>query len=293
MNYKIIKRILDFIISLVLMIISLPFVLIFSLILFLELRRFPLFVQERGLTLTNQRLKIIKLRTLRDDKPGRRARATSGIFYKPHFSGQIPPFARWLRKTGLDELPQLLNVLSGSMSLIGPRPLMIQDLRLMKRKYPSYYAARDKIRSKPGLSGLWQVFGFRDLGVVNMMNLDSVYENLQSLVLDLKIIAATIPVVLLAKNSDAILNNRRNNYLKYLPYFIKISKSQVNGKDTFSVSLPKDVIFSRNDETKKYTVELPEDWWYVINSYQILKDRNRASIFRIGSKDKEYSNKTA
>jgi lipopolysaccharide/colanic/teichoic acid biosynthesis glycosyltransferase len=109
-----------------------------------------------------------------------------------------------MRKSGFDELPQIYNVLAGQMSMVGPRPLMIQDLETLKNEFQTHYKIRDTIKVKPGITGVWQLFGDRNLGAENLIGLDLFYVENQSFRLDLKIIGTTIPIILLAKNADSI-----------------------------------------------------------------------------------------
>jgi lipopolysaccharide/colanic/teichoic acid biosynthesis glycosyltransferase len=102
---------------------------------------------------------------------------------------------RVLRRTSLDELPQLLNVLRGDMSLVGPRPLPLEE----HARIPEWAAARTDVR--PGLTGLWQVRGRAALGFVDMLQLDCEYVREATLWVDLKILARTVPAVLVAKGA--------------------------------------------------------------------------------------------
>jgi lipopolysaccharide/colanic/teichoic acid biosynthesis glycosyltransferase len=102
---------------------------------------------------------------------------------------------RALRRTSLDELPQLLNVLRGDMSLVGPRPLPLEE----HARIPEWAAARTDVR--PGLTGLWQVRGRAALGFVDMLQLDCEYVREATLWVDLKILARTVPAVLVAKGA--------------------------------------------------------------------------------------------
>lgn len=97
---------------------------------------------------------------------------------------------RFLRRTSLDELPQLLNVLRGEMSLVGPRPVVREELLRYGRNVGTYLAA------KPGITGLWQVTGRNDTDYRRRVVLDTYYVRNQSLLLDLYILAKTTGVVL-------------------------------------------------------------------------------------------------
>lgn len=95
-----------------------------------------------------------------------------------------------LRRTSLDELPQLLNVIGGSMSLVGPRPCLDWEAEL----FPPQFANRFAVR--PGLTGLWQISGRSRLSTLDMLRLDSQYAQAWSLLQDLRILVRTIPVLL-------------------------------------------------------------------------------------------------
>jgi lipopolysaccharide/colanic/teichoic acid biosynthesis glycosyltransferase len=95
-----------------------------------------------------------------------------------------------MRRTSLDELPQLWNVLKGEMSLVGPRPVMAYE----RPRFEAWHLERELMR--PGISGLWQVSGRDRLSALEMLALDVEYVRRQSLQLDLQILALTIPAVL-------------------------------------------------------------------------------------------------
>jgi lipopolysaccharide/colanic/teichoic acid biosynthesis glycosyltransferase len=103
---------------------------------------------------------------------------------------RLIPGGWWLRATGLDELPQIINVLRGDMSVVGPRPCIPYE-------YEEYSAAqRERLRSMPGLTGLWQVSGKNRTTFEEMIRLDIAYGARKSLVSDLSIIIRTVPAVL-------------------------------------------------------------------------------------------------
>ncbi|MDB5968935.1 MAG: exopolysaccharide biosynthesis polyprenyl glycosylphosphotransferase [Hydrocarboniphaga sp.] len=103
---------------------------------------------------------------------------------------RVTPIGRFLRKTSLDELPQIWNVLRGDMSLVGPRPIVRDELRLYGRNLGIY------LGSKPGLTGLWQVTGRSDACYRRRVAMDVYYSRNKSLLLDFSILLKTVKVVL-------------------------------------------------------------------------------------------------
>ena len=108
---------------------------------------------------------------------------------------RITAIGKFLRKTSLDELPQLINVIAGSMSMVGPRPEMPQKVA----KYSKWQKKRLEV--KPGLTGLWQILGRKDLPLEENLEYDFYYINNQSFFLDMTIIVKTVPLVLLGKGA--------------------------------------------------------------------------------------------
>lgn len=109
---------------------------------------------------------------------------------KLHADPRVTPVGAWLRRTSMDELPQLINVVRGEMSLVGPRPCLPWEADM----FPREFAARFCVR--PGLTGLWQVSGRSTMGTLEMLHLDSVYVQSRGLWRDLRILASTIPALL-------------------------------------------------------------------------------------------------
>ncbi len=134
-----------------------------------------------------------KLQKILDEDPVLRAEyeATFKLSNDP----RITAVGRWLRKTSLDELPQLFNVVAGTLSLVGPRPIVATEID----KYGP--AASAILRVPPGMTGLWQVSGRSDLGYDERVRLDMEYITHWSLWLDLRILFATIPAVLRKKGA--------------------------------------------------------------------------------------------
>jgi lipopolysaccharide/colanic/teichoic acid biosynthesis glycosyltransferase len=109
---------------------------------------------------------------------------------------RITNVGAWLRKTSLDELPQLWNVLKGDMSLVGPRPAIPYETEM----YRDWHYER--LHAVPGMTGLWQVKGRGDLGFDDMVKLDVEYVKIQSFWQDIKILFGTVPAVLFSKGAE-------------------------------------------------------------------------------------------
>ncbi|HEY1582358.1 MAG TPA: exopolysaccharide biosynthesis polyprenyl glycosylphosphotransferase, partial [Chthoniobacterales bacterium] len=140
---------------------------------------------------------MYKFRSMASDAEMRRAELLPfnqmrGPVFKVAEDPRITPFGRWLRRTSLDELPQLINVLRGNMSLVGPRPLPLYEVENFENT-----AQRRRLSVRPGLTCLWQISGrnqVHDFG--DWVKLDLEYIDRWSLGLDLKILLRTIPAVL-------------------------------------------------------------------------------------------------
>jgi lipopolysaccharide/colanic/teichoic acid biosynthesis glycosyltransferase len=112
----------------------------------------------------------------------------SGLF-KLAADPRITPLGTWLRRTSLDELPQLFNVLQGEMSLVGPRPVLAWEAQLFEEAHQQRFAV------KPGITGLWQVNGRSRLPMRKALELDVEYAIRRSFTLDLAILLRTVPAV--------------------------------------------------------------------------------------------------
>ena len=125
--------------------------------------------------------------------------SAGGVLFKIRHDPRVTPLGRLLRRTSLDELPQLLNVLRGEMSLVGPRPLQLRDSERLRDHDAWAYARR--LTVTPGLTGAWQVGGRSDSDGIGMLHLDLDYVENWSLGRDLAIIARTVPAVLAGRGA--------------------------------------------------------------------------------------------
>lgn len=159
----------------------------------------PIFFLQERVGIAGRRFNIYKFRTMHlnsDENPHRAAAArwfaghTNGNGFKSLHDPRITRVGRFLRRFSLDELPQLLNVLRGEMSLVGPRPAIPYELEYY---LPAYF---DRQRVPPGITGLWQVSGRDRVSAARMMEIDLRYVREASLWLDLRILARTAAAVL-------------------------------------------------------------------------------------------------
>jgi lipopolysaccharide/colanic/teichoic acid biosynthesis glycosyltransferase len=126
---------------------------------------------------------------------GEVARTAERPFFKMSEDERVTRVGRFLRKSSLDELPQVWNVLRGDMSLVGPRPPISYEVE----HYPPHWFARFAV--KPGMTGLWQVSGRSELALEEMIRLDVEYARRRSLWLNLRILARTIPAVVFGRGA--------------------------------------------------------------------------------------------
>ncbi|MBI5837822.1 MAG: sugar transferase [Candidatus Eisenbacteria bacterium] len=155
----------------------------------------PMFYRSRRTGLGGRLFTFYKLRSMHVGAHLRRSELwhlneADGPIFKVRKDPRVTRIGRWLRHTSLDELPQLLNVLKGDMSLVGPRPPLPEEVE----HYEPWQLRRLDV--KPGITCLWQISGRSRLGFDEWMRLDLEYIRHRSLALDLKILVRTIPAVL-------------------------------------------------------------------------------------------------
>jgi lipopolysaccharide/colanic/teichoic acid biosynthesis glycosyltransferase len=195
------RRLLDIVVAGVVLLLLSPVLLIVALAIRLESGGPVIFRQQR-LGRELHPFSIFKFRSMNDKADatphreyvesliGDQVASERGRLYKLSVDDRVTKVGRFLRSWSLDELPQLLNVLRGDMALVGPRPVMPYEVDL----YPPSYLPRFAV--KPGLTGLWQISGRNERTYDEMVRFDIEYAERTSLLLDLRILAKTVPVVL-------------------------------------------------------------------------------------------------
>jgi exopolysaccharide biosynthesis polyprenyl glycosylphosphotransferase len=162
----------------------------------------PVFFRQERVGLHGKLFQVWKFRTMTADAPQRQAQleqhneTADGILFKVKHDPRVTRVGSLLRRTSLDELPQLFNVLCGQMSLVGPRPLPVRDVA----KFDGWHNIRHQVL--PGVTGLWQISGRSDIDTFDdVARLDLHYIDNWSLNLDLAILAETVGIVFLGKGA--------------------------------------------------------------------------------------------
>lgn len=211
----IIKRIIDLVIALILLV---PAVL-FSIVVGILIKNDsvgPVFFKQRRLGKNNKVFAMYKFRTMCQNAPQKRKELDSkneadGFLFKIILDPRETKLGSKLRNIGLDELPQLLNVLRGEMSLVGPRPLPVEDVNFDRLKENPHFYHQWQIRKsvRPGITGFWQI-NTTGHSFSEMMNLDEQYVEKYSLWKDVKIIGKTF--LRMAKGMFSTVLRHKKNY---------------------------------------------------------------------------------
>jgi exopolysaccharide biosynthesis polyprenyl glycosylphosphotransferase len=188
------KRGIDVALSSILLTLLLPFFLVVALLIKIDSRGPVFFIQER-VGLNKRRFKLVKFRTMVENaekfiEEVEKFNEVPGPVFKIKNDPRLTRVGRWLRKTSIDELPQLINVLKGEMSLVGPRPPIPSEVEQYEGE------DRRRLSMKPGITCLWQSKGRSNIPFEEWMELDKEYIDNWSLWLDLKILAKTIPAII-------------------------------------------------------------------------------------------------
>lgn len=187
MYKRIFKRLIDILVSVIALTILSPLLLVVASILFIMNRGKPLFFQNRP-GKNGRLLKVVKFKTMNDK------RDSNGRLLMD--KDRVTPFGNFLRKSSIDELPQLFNVVIGDMSLIGPRPLLFEYIPL----YQNNQVRRHEVR--PGITGWAQVNGRNTISWTKKFELDVWYVDNISLALDIKIIFLSIKKVFIKEGVE-------------------------------------------------------------------------------------------
>jgi lipopolysaccharide/colanic/teichoic acid biosynthesis glycosyltransferase len=216
--YAVAKRVLDVVLAGALLLALTPLLAVVALLIRLESPGSVFFVQERaGARRTRGRnewrprtFNVVKFRSMYSNADGAVHEAHIHSYANGELAGgdggrtsfkirndpRVTPLGRLLRRTSIDELPQLLNVLRGDMSLVGPRPLPLYEAALLQGEQ------RLRLAALPGMTGLWQINGRCALPWGEMTRLDCEYVERRSLLLDLNILARTLPAVISGKGAS-------------------------------------------------------------------------------------------
>ena len=196
----VLKRLLDMILALCILMVFLPLIIGISVAIILE-SGWPVFFCQKRVGHNGRKFTVYKFRSMCRDADKllpelkQHNLIQDGPIFKWKNDSRITKVGRFLRRTSLDELPQLWNVLLGNMSLVGPRPPLETEVF----EYESWQLRR--LAVKPGMTGLWQVSGRSNLGFVQMVSLDIDYVNYWSVWRDLALLAKTPLAVITARGA--------------------------------------------------------------------------------------------
>ena len=205
MNYIILKRFIDFVFSLLLIVLFIPLFLIIGIIIKLNSKGSIIYIQRR-IGKNNIPFSCYKFRTM---QPHAKYILKEILIKNPDFKNQfkktrklkndprITKIGKILRFTSLDELPQIFNVFKGDMSFIGPRPIVKSEIKKYGKNFKKAFSM------KPGISGLWQVSGRNKLSYQQRVKLDIFYARNINLLLDFKIFIKTLIVIIFPFNKGA------------------------------------------------------------------------------------------
>ena len=198
--YEVIKRIIDVVASFTGLILLSPLILIVSILIKLESKGEVIFKQKR-VGLNGKEFYMYKFRSMVINAEELKAELESqnemsGPMFKIKDDPRITKIGKFIRKTSIDELPQLINVIKGDMSLVGPRPSLPKEVK----KFEQWMMERLEV--KPGLTCIWQVSGRNNIDFEDWMKLDISYVEDRNLWIDIKLIFKTVLVLFGDKNAS-------------------------------------------------------------------------------------------
>ncbi|MFR3568591.1 MAG: exopolysaccharide biosynthesis polyprenyl glycosylphosphotransferase [Paraclostridium sordellii] len=186
LTYSIYQRVLDILASIIGLIIGIPLIAIFGMLVKME-DRGPIFYKQERLGKNLKIFYIYKIRSMRVD-----AEKIGGVQWAQKDDPRITKIGKFIRKTRIDEIPQLFNILKGDMSLIGPRPERPELTYKFEKEIPGFIK---RLKVKPGLTGLAQVNGGYEITPNEKLKWDLIYIKNRNIIMDIKIILKTIRVV--------------------------------------------------------------------------------------------------
>jgi exopolysaccharide biosynthesis polyprenyl glycosylphosphotransferase len=199
-SYVFMKRLMDIVGALCGLIFLSPVFIIVAVLIKLEDSQGPVFFKQIRVGKDEKEFGMYKFRSMVTDAEEKlkdllQHNEVSGAMFKMKEDPRVTKVGKFIRKTSIDELPQLINVLKGEMSLVGPRPPLSREVK----EYTTYDKQRLKVT--PGCTGLWQVSGRSNIGFEEMVELDLSYIQNRNLLLDIKIIFKTVGVLLGSKDA--------------------------------------------------------------------------------------------
>ncbi|MDF2037697.1 sugar transferase [Cytobacillus oceanisediminis] len=199
-NYLFIKRSIDIFGAVFGMILLSWLFIIVAILIKIEDPKGPVFFKQVRVGKNEKEFYMYKFRSMVSDAEEKlkdllQYNEVSGAMFKMKDDPRITKIGRFIRKTSIDELPQLLNVIKGDMSLVGPRPPLPREVK----EYSTY--DKQRLIVTPGCTGLWQVSGRNSLGFKEMVELDLEYISNQNIVFDLRIIFKTVFMLFGSKNA--------------------------------------------------------------------------------------------
>jgi len=199
-SYLIWKRLIDIVGAVLGLILLSPLFIIIAISIKIEDPKGPIFFRQVRIGKNENEFHMYKFRSMVNDAEEKlkdllTLNEISGAMFKMKADPRVTKIGKFIRKTSIDELPQLWNVLKGEMSLVGPRPPLLREVN----EYSPY--DKQRLLITPGCTGLWQVSGRNALSFEEMVELDLIYLRKRHLLLDIKIILKTFFVLFGSKNA--------------------------------------------------------------------------------------------
>lgn len=199
-KYLISKRVLDIVLSLLGLMLLSPILLIIAALIKLENIKAPIFFKQVRVGENKKEFNIYKFRSMVIDAEDllesvKDKNEVAGAMFKMKNDPRITYVGKFIRKTSIDELPQLYNVIRGEMSLVGPRPPLPLEVKEYNKE------EQNRLLVKPGCTGLWQVSGRSNVGFKEMVQMDFEYMKRRNLLFDIKLIIKTVFVMLFSKDA--------------------------------------------------------------------------------------------